>query len=263
MICYSPLNIKGYTFPCGKCNFCLQTKQLEWVFRIKQEQKHNPHSQFVTLTYDNNNIPYGAEQYVLHKPDLQKFFKRLRKRVNPQQIRYYAVGEYGERTNRPHYHVILFGLRPNQTDYIRDSWTLGLVHIGRVNDSTITYCAKYITAKQAQSYEVKPFALMSRRPAIGAKYLETHTNWHLADYRNYTKQNGIYGRLPRYYKRKIFTTEFQKEQITLRNEELIKQQNEKLWTHLKQHHPDPEQYYQEMVTLAHTKINVHLTKNKL
>ena len=37
-----------------------------------------------------------------------KLSKRLRDRVGYGRFRFYACGEYGETTNRPHYHAILF-----------------------------------------------------------------------------------------------------------------------------------------------------------
>lgn len=61
-------------------------------------------SYFITLTYSEKNIP---ENMSLEKSHLQKFFKRLRKQLT-SKVRYFAVGEYGTKKGRPHYHVILF-----------------------------------------------------------------------------------------------------------------------------------------------------------
>ena len=61
---------------------------------------------FVTLTYNDDNLPPDLS---LDKRAFQLFMKRLRKRVKVP-IRFFACGEYGEKLQRPHYHVILFGI---------------------------------------------------------------------------------------------------------------------------------------------------------
>nr|WBW04067.1 replication protein [Microviridae sp.] len=46
----------------------------------------------------------------LVKRDFQLFMKRLRKKFSGEGIRFFASGEYGSLTFRPHYHAIIFGL---------------------------------------------------------------------------------------------------------------------------------------------------------
>lgn len=46
----------------------------------------------------------------LRKRHYQLFFKRLRKWYG-KPIRYFGTGEYGSKTQRPHYHFIIFGLK--------------------------------------------------------------------------------------------------------------------------------------------------------
>ena len=79
---------------------------------------------FLTLTYNDDNLPSDVG---LHKDDLQRFFKRLRKALDTKKIRYFACGEYGDTTSRPHYHAIVFGLGLNEIDkkYVTDAWPLG------------------------------------------------------------------------------------------------------------------------------------------
>lgn len=45
---------------------------------------------------------------------------------------------------------------------------------------------------------------MSRKPGIGANYIETHARWHVDNLASYTRVEGEYGSLPRYYRDKIF-----------------------------------------------------------
>ena len=65
----------------------------------------HPHNAYITLTYNDDHLPANGS---LQPRDLQLFWKRLRKARTPG-IRYYACGEYGDQTARPHYHAIIFG----------------------------------------------------------------------------------------------------------------------------------------------------------
>lgn len=151
---------------------------------------------FLTLTYDEDNIPDG---HTLVKRDLQLFFKRLRKARDGQRIRYYACGEYGERTWRPHYHVLLFGAdffdarmrkQSDSGELVRydsnelwDLWPSGQHSIGGVTFESAAYCARYAMKKRtgpsADEYyggRQPEFSLMSRRPGIGADWLAKYGN---------------------------------------------------------------------------------------
>lgn len=46
------------TFPCGKCVECIQKYQNDWTFRLEQEFREWKYAYFITMTYDNNHIPY-------------------------------------------------------------------------------------------------------------------------------------------------------------------------------------------------------------
>jgi len=93
---------------CGQCIHCRANRRREWVLRILLELEKHEFNTFLTLTYDDVHLPGDQSLQPKHLTD---FFKRLRKKVE-YPIRYYAVGEYGEETERPHYHIALFG-HPN------------------------------------------------------------------------------------------------------------------------------------------------------
>ena len=101
---------------------------------------------FVTLTYNTEKVPITRNGFMsLHKKDLQDYFKRLRK-ISSLKLKYYAVGEYGSKKMRPHYHLILFNAMPEN---IISAWRLngleiGTVHIGTVNEASIGYTLKYM-----------------------------------------------------------------------------------------------------------------------
>lgn len=191
--------------PCGRCAFCLATRKSDWSTRLYYEAKKHIGSKFVTLTYANPHLKWKNCKSQLHKPDLQKWFKIVRKAG--YKIRYYAVGEYGARTYRPHYHVILFGHVPDSV--IRQSWRFGEVHIGKVSQASIAYCLKYVVNSKASDIRHQreaPFTVMSRRPGIGANYLtKAMIKWHKDGRKNYVMLDGARRHLPRYYKTKIFS----------------------------------------------------------
>jgi len=91
--------------PCGQCAGCRIKRRMDWAIRLEHESKFHDHSWFITLTYDDENLPHGGSLVADHQ---SKFIKALRKKV-PGKIRFFSIGEYGEDTLRPHYHLILFG----------------------------------------------------------------------------------------------------------------------------------------------------------
>lgn len=107
----------GVQVPCGRCASCMARAVSNWSYRLLQEDKQAETSYFVTLTYGNDRIPISKAGWMdLSKRDLQLFFKRLRKWHDTngslgKPLKYYAVGEYGGKFRRPHYHIILFNAK--------------------------------------------------------------------------------------------------------------------------------------------------------
>lgn len=213
MLCISPLNIPKpngngsrdrITVPCGLCPSCLANRRLEWTIRIKEELKSSTSAHFVTLTYDDDNLPFANEHNTLVKSDLQKFFKRLRK--NGETVRYYAVGEYGTKTLRAHYHVILFNC--NNILNIEKSWKLGHLKVDRVEGASIHYVTKYhVNRTNYPEGSLPPFALMSKKPALGSDYIQRMSDYHEGNINRafYTEYGGKKQKLPRYYRDKLYT----------------------------------------------------------
>lgn len=191
--------------PCGSCAFCTATRRSDWALRLHYESKLHVAKKFVTLTYANPHLKWNNGLSQLCKVDLQNWFKRVRKAG--YKIRYYAVGEYGSTTFRPHYHVLLFGDVPDSV--IRNSWHLGQSHIGQVTAASVMYCLGYmVNGKHWRmvTNRVRPFALMSRKPGLGSNYLSPlMVEWHRSDRKNYAMLDGVKRHLPRYYKCKIFS----------------------------------------------------------
>lgn len=143
-----------------------------------------PDNAFVTLTYNDENLPPGRS---VEPRVMQLWLKRLRKELAPEKIRYFLVGEYGEISQRPHYHAIIFGYPAclngvtskkekccTSCDLIRRTWPFGHVYLGTVTRESAQYISGY-TAKgwtnpnnPALLSRSPEFARMSLRPGIGA-----------------------------------------------------------------------------------------------
>ena len=216
----TPFVKNNIPLPCGKCPACRSRRASAWSFRLMQEEKISSSAYFLTLTYDTNNVHITEKGRMgLNKRDLQLFFKRLRKRHPAERkIRYYAVGEYGSKTERPHYHVILFN---SSIEHIQPSWQLGQVHYGTVEAASVGYTLKYISKvskfpKYVGDDRAKEFSIMSK--GLGKSYVSDKTIlWHLDDHINRMYLNIPDGKkiaMPRYYKERIYNEE-QREQIAM------------------------------------------------
>jgi len=156
---------------CGQCLPCRINRRRLWSWRMFYESQLHEANSFVTLTYSEEHVPTSGS---LVPADLTNFFKRLRSSISPQRVRYFAVGEYGDNTQRPHYHCCLFGLGPDSAEVIDSSWGLGFSFTAEFNQLTAQYCAGYVVKKMTASHDARldgrypEFARMSRRPGIGA-----------------------------------------------------------------------------------------------
>jgi hypothetical protein len=205
--------------PCGLCVECRNKLRNEWTARLHIEHKHARYSEFTTLTYSDENLVYDSENPTLYKPDLQNFMKRLRRRNEGNKIRFYGIGEYGDKFGRPHYHLLLFSNFPIK--HVEKAWGKGNVHRDDVTPASIHYCTGYIRkqlhhelvekAKARANGETwepvrqSPFSLMSTRPSIGYQYI-TYKNYryHITNMKNTMFINGRDVPLPRYYRERFF-----------------------------------------------------------
>jgi len=229
-----PLGEADMEIPCGKCLGCLTHRQLTWTTRADHESRLWRHNVFVTLTYDDEHLPRE-----LNPRDLQLFIKRLRKarglpalheQPKPhllaqdsrndkgetvRSLRYLACGEYGEHTERPHYHACLFNCgfedaRPygkyQESDTLTALWGNGAAKLTPFTPATAGYTAGYITKTGRRQYadeygELRhpPFLRTSTKPALGKDWLEkNHT-----DIRNgfIIQPGGQKSPIPKYYQR--------------------------------------------------------------
>lgn len=174
------------------CLSCRINAQRAWTARILLEAMAWPRSLFVTLTYAPEHCPHLADgQQTLYPDDLTRFWKRLRKRLGGSRLRYFACGEYGEESWRPHYHAVIFNLsaldcakvgRHMVHPDVQAAWGLGYTSAGDLSPERAAYCAQYVTKKMTRStdgYVARQlagrwpeFMRASRRPGIGALHVE-------------------------------------------------------------------------------------------
>jgi len=219
--CITPFVVKdkktkeSIPVPCGKCPYCLKRRVSAWSFRLMQHDKAAKVAHFVTLTYSTEQVPITENGFMtLSKRDCQLFMKRLRKANPGEKISYYLAGEYGGKTMRPHYHIILFNA---DLPTINVAWQLGHIHYGTVAAASVGYTLKYICKPGKiplhRNDDRQPeFALMSK--GIGANYLtKSMVKWHHANVteRMYcTTSDNKKIAMPRYYKQKIYSDQQRK-----------------------------------------------------
>ena len=113
-MCRWPVWIPDQKFhaSCGRCLHCRRKRSADWSLRlIHERESFKGNVTFLTLTYNEENVG----NYELKHADIQKYVKRLRKRLDKtEKIKYFVCGEYGSKHHRPHYHMILFGFSPKQ-----------------------------------------------------------------------------------------------------------------------------------------------------
>ena len=201
--------VRKDTVPCGTCTGCRTRLRLDWTLRgVHELQMHDEKALFLTLTYSDEYLP---EDLSIRKEEMQKFMKRVRKK---HKFSYYACGEYGDKTNRPHYHAIIYGLELDDLEefgrnpvtgdiyyrsaYMEKKWPFGYVIIGGVTFQSIAYVAKYVnkkitgnmaeehykrrivdehTGEVLEEWQVEPeFQLASRNPALGLRWFQKYTS---------------------------------------------------------------------------------------
>lgn len=193
MLCRNPITMGMHLYPCGQCMPCRFNRRREWTHRIMLEASLRTENAFVTLTYSDENLRMTSQQLpTLDPKDFQDWLKRFRAAISPLKVRFYGVGEYGDETQRPHYHVALFGYPPcrygnsryrhytnccDNCDRIRDTWGKGNIFVGTLETESAQYVAGYVTKKMTAKDDERllgrhpEFARMSLRPGIGADFM--------------------------------------------------------------------------------------------
>lgn len=161
------MHLHSIDVPCNQCRGCRLAKAAEWGIRCHHESQMHEANSFITLTYNDGNLP---ADFSVDPRVYELFLKRLRKSLEPLKIRTFGCGEYGGKTFRPHYHAIIFGHgfpdrrlhgytprgHPIYTSAaLEKQWTFGFSSIGAVNWRTAAYTARY-TMKKIDDHQKLP-----------------------------------------------------------------------------------------------------------
>lgn len=194
--------------PCGRCVGCRMDHSKEWANRCVLESLSHPleTNWFLTLTIDDDHLPsYFVDSGLasVRADDITTFMKALRGhwsyKYHADGIRFFGVTEYGDKSFRPHYHILVFGLplfdlvhyKNNErgdamwiSKELEDVWQKGLIVVGEFNWNSAAYTARYCMKKidgfspafYADLGIEKEITRMSRKPGIGVPYFDAHVD---------------------------------------------------------------------------------------
>lgn len=256
--------------PCGKCPDCKKRLVSAWSFRLMQQNKIAMSSHFITLTYDTKYVPITPTGYMcLSKRDCQLFIKRLRKSQSGNGesfIKYFLVGEYGGKTMRPHYHVLLFNV---EVRYIQSAWGCGQVHYGSVSGASVGYCLKYMMKPgkipiHKNDDRQREFRMMSKK--LGVNYLTSQmVSWHKADLGNRMYipiEDGKKIAMPRYFKDRIYTNLERQFAAGVTAEKINKQVGKVYIEMFEKFGADAVKIKKEQIATAYRRMYADSTKNR-
>jgi hypothetical protein len=208
--------------PCGRCIFCRLERARGKTIRITHELQYWDVSSFLTLTYSDDNLTLsGAGIPTLTRGqsgDVTKFLKRLRKAIGKSlAIKYFQCGEYGDRTQRPHHHMILYGYdfladrklvaqKPAlyQSPLLDRIWGKGNAVIGTVTWNSASYVASYCVKKLTGEMAKQQYDDLGRIPPYMTSSLGLGKSWIDEHYKSVYPRDSInvkghLCRPPKYY----------------------------------------------------------------
>ena len=144
--------------------------------------------------------------------------KKLRK-LQDEPMGCFVTGEYGDKTQRPHWHAIIFNYWPKDSTLRRTNdrgdkiyasetlskiWGKGLTEVGNVTFHSAGYVARYAAKKlvhgKDQEHDFHPISKKSNKHAIGKKWLETY--WQdVFNHGRIVLPDGTSTGIPRYYEK--------------------------------------------------------------
>lgn len=179
--------IEPFEFPCRKCIPCRANQASEKATRAWHESQMHEENIFLTLTYRDP----GPTRLIYR--DFQLFMKRLRKARPHTQISYLVTGEYGPKTKRPHWHVLIFGYSPKKKVELRENpngdtlyaspeleklWPHGTHDFGEVTLQSANYVARYALKKldhgKDQDHDFHPIHKTGSKHALGKQWISKY-----------------------------------------------------------------------------------------
>lgn len=211
--------------PCGQCIGCRLDRSIMWAARCMHEAQMHDVSAFITLTYDEENLPHDGSLTPSH---FVNFMKRYRKSIAPIKIRFFHGAEYGDNLGRPHHHVCIFGHQFDDLEIFKECegiytyysptleklWGKGFCTSTDLTLESAAYVARYTLKKitgdakhehyatscpiTGEIRHLQPeYGTMSRKPGIGKEWYDKfHTDIFPHDTTIYKGRNI---KTPRYY----------------------------------------------------------------
>lgn len=170
MLCIYPVKLGTAEVGCGTCPPCRVNRRRDWVARmLLHHAGHVGESAFVTLTYRDEEVPRDKDGIpCLFPGHCRWFLQRLRRSIG--ELRYCIVGEYGERTARPHYHLLVWcksGV--DVAAAVRTAWDKGFCDVGEISEASVTYTVSYILKQVVEVRDGYPqFARFSAGLGVAA-----------------------------------------------------------------------------------------------
>lgn len=225
--------------PCGQCLGCRVDKREQWKLRMMHEASLHDENCFVTFTYSPEHLvrPWlnaaGEWRGSVSAADVSGAIKRLRRRIEPQRLRFHFKTEYSPGVLQPHGHGAFFGWRPSDlvpcdrsaagftvysSAFLDEVWGKGLVGVGDLTAESCGYIANHNVdkldgqkAKDAYSrfdystgeiFEVEPETCrMSTHPGIGRGWIDQFERDCFPS--NFIIVDGRKKPVPRYYKQRL------------------------------------------------------------
>ena len=132
---------------CGKCVWCRRKRINSWFIRSLCEMEcfnKNQFLYFITLTFSDQYLDVDGYNQ-LQLSHIQKYIKRVRAKFG-WKFKYIAVGEYGSKSGRRHYHLLLYGI-PFIDKYTKiklsECWKYGFSYIKLSDPNSVYYVLKY------------------------------------------------------------------------------------------------------------------------
>lgn len=176
-MCLNPVKIADVGWvACRECWQCRERKVDDWVGRNIAESKTAKAAHVVTLTYGEDRSVGGIDHLraaVLTYSDVQKFLKHLR--IDGYPVRYFAVGEYGSKKGRAHWHIVLYwqGAVPQhklRENFMQKHWPHGLSYWDKLTPEAVRYACKYLTKDMGDDARQGFGPMPSKKPPLGDAY---------------------------------------------------------------------------------------------
>ena len=159
----------GLRTPCHQCWQCRENRINDWVGRCIAEKETSLTTSVVTLTYGGGDTPQSR---FLRKSDITSYIKAIRNAGH--KVRQFAVGEYGSKKGRAHWHVVLFWQSPIPHRELRvnisdEFWPHGFSLWDQADSASIRYVMKYINKDNKDKSALKSMS-MSKKPILGVRF---------------------------------------------------------------------------------------------